>query len=640
MSRLPLLMSAASGSSGGSSVNVNGSAVPSPNFNGTTPAAPGGDINVVFQVSGSSISAYVPSQTVPQTIAAVASKWLNSYNAVTGLFTATQPAAADLSDGTTGTGAVVLASAISGFGSGTVTSFSAGNLSPLFTSSVATATTTPALTFSLSTQNANLVFASPVSGGAAAPTFRALVAADIPALPYGTGTVTSVSFTGGLISVATSTTTPALTVAGTSGGIPYFSSASTWATSAALPAGDFVLGGGAGASPTASFSIVPIANGGTGAATTSQNFVFAGPASGGSGAPSFRALVAADIPADSWSTLANATAALTLNNSTFSTTFNQAAGDIWTWGLPSYTAAVSNSPTLELAGSYQSGTGTFAKDFWTIINTPTTAVTNGVDKLIFTHSGTTGLPFVIVPNLQFTATGADIDVNSNGGVINITQQNGVGAVGSISWGTGPGAWGLFNQGNASTLFLEGRMAAATTPVISFGNTLSQTATSGTMIGLDIGGGTAGVNSNAGLTFNPASGTGVFIGTRIAPTIQGTTSGATTALLVNPTYTLTNLTGVNSLLDLQASSVSKFTVNVSGHINNTSGDVQGTLTSASGTTVSKVYTTAYVSTPTVVVTPTSSLTSWFISASSNTGFTITYAPTGAASFNYFVHGNPT
>ena len=42
----------------------------------------------------------------------------------------------------------------------------------------------------------------------------------------GTGTVTNVSFTGGLISVGTPTSTPALTVAGTSGGIPYFSSAS------------------------------------------------------------------------------------------------------------------------------------------------------------------------------------------------------------------------------------------------------------------------------------------------------------------------------------------------------------------------------------------------------------------------------
>lgn len=66
----------------------------------------------------------------------------------------------------------------------------------------------------------------------------------------GTGTVSSVSFTGGLISVATATTTPALTVAGTSGGIPYFSSGTTWATSAALAANSLVKGGGAGVAPS------------------------------------------------------------------------------------------------------------------------------------------------------------------------------------------------------------------------------------------------------------------------------------------------------------------------------------------------------------------------------------------------------
>ena len=66
----------------------------------------------------------------------------------------------------------------------------------------------------------------------------------------GGGTVTSVGFTGGLISVGTPTTTPALTVAGTSGGVPYFSSSSTWATSAALAANALVIGGGAGSAPS------------------------------------------------------------------------------------------------------------------------------------------------------------------------------------------------------------------------------------------------------------------------------------------------------------------------------------------------------------------------------------------------------
>lgn len=71
-----------------------------------------------------------------------------------------------------------------------------------------------------------------------------------------TGTVTSVAqtFTGGLISVSgspiTSSGTLALTVAGTSGGIPYFSGASTWASSDVLAANALVVGGGAGAAPS------------------------------------------------------------------------------------------------------------------------------------------------------------------------------------------------------------------------------------------------------------------------------------------------------------------------------------------------------------------------------------------------------
>ena len=66
----------------------------------------------------------------------------------------------------------------------------------------------------------------------------------------GSGTVTSVGWTGGLVTVANPTTTPAFTVAGTSGGVPYFSGSSTWASSGALTANLPVIGGGAGAAPT------------------------------------------------------------------------------------------------------------------------------------------------------------------------------------------------------------------------------------------------------------------------------------------------------------------------------------------------------------------------------------------------------
>ena len=65
----------------------------------------------------------------------------------------------------------------------------------------------------------------------------------------GTGTVTSVSWTGGIVSIANPTTTPAFTISGTSGGVPYFSNGNTWASSAALAANALVVGGGAGAAP-------------------------------------------------------------------------------------------------------------------------------------------------------------------------------------------------------------------------------------------------------------------------------------------------------------------------------------------------------------------------------------------------------
>ena len=75
----------------------------------------------------------------------------------------------------------------------------------------------------------------------------------LPQTVFGSVTSVSQSFTGGLISVTgspiTSSGTLALTVGGTSGGVPYFSTASTWASSAVLTANALILGGGAGAAP-------------------------------------------------------------------------------------------------------------------------------------------------------------------------------------------------------------------------------------------------------------------------------------------------------------------------------------------------------------------------------------------------------
>jgi hypothetical protein len=71
----------------------------------------------------------------------------------------------------------------------------------------------------------------------------------------GSGTVTSVAqtFTGGIVSVGgspiTTSGTLALTVAGTSGGVPYFSGTNTWASSAVLTNNALMIGGGAGFAP-------------------------------------------------------------------------------------------------------------------------------------------------------------------------------------------------------------------------------------------------------------------------------------------------------------------------------------------------------------------------------------------------------
>ena len=86
-------------------------------------------------------------------------------------------------------------------------------------------------------KTANYVMAAP-NGSAGVPTFRALVAADIPALPYGTGTVTSVSVVsanGFAGTVATSTTTPAITLSTSITGLLYGNGTALAATTISSP---------------------------------------------------------------------------------------------------------------------------------------------------------------------------------------------------------------------------------------------------------------------------------------------------------------------------------------------------------------------------------------------------------------------
>jgi hypothetical protein len=103
-------------------------------------------------------------------------------------------------------------------------------------------------------KTANYVLAGPTAGAAAVPTFRALVAADIPVLPYGTGTVTSVSVVsanGFAGTVATATTTPAITLTTTITGLL---KGNGTAISAAVANTDY-MGVGAPITKTADFTV-------------------------------------------------------------------------------------------------------------------------------------------------------------------------------------------------------------------------------------------------------------------------------------------------------------------------------------------------------------------------------------------------
>lgn len=90
-------------------------------------------------------------------------------------------------------------------GSGSVTSFSAGALSPLFSTSVATSTTTPALSFSLTNAAANKVFGN-CTGVLAAPNYCSITTAMLPATTgtiLGTAAATDVAFGTGVNTIGT-----------------------------------------------------------------------------------------------------------------------------------------------------------------------------------------------------------------------------------------------------------------------------------------------------------------------------------------------------------------------------------------------------------------------------------------------------
>jgi hypothetical protein len=136
----------------------------------------------------------------------------------------------------------------SGGGSGTVTSVGL-SLPSIFSVSGSPVTSSGTLTASLATQNANVFFAGPTSGSAAAPTFRSLVAADLPFYYSGGHTVT----TSGLGSIALGSATGG-NISATNNGAFAVGSATTGNITAS-GAGSFAWGDAISATNTHSFAL-------------------------------------------------------------------------------------------------------------------------------------------------------------------------------------------------------------------------------------------------------------------------------------------------------------------------------------------------------------------------------------------------
>lgn len=170
------------------------------------------------------------------------------------------PAAGKYWDGGTGVWTVLPAP-----GTGTVTSVAVAVPAALLTVSGSPVTTSGTITLALAAQSANVILAGPTTGAAAAPSFRAIVPADL---------------------------------AGTPAAGKYWDGTGAWTT---LPAPGTGTVTSVGLSAPTEFTVgsSPVTTSGTISlawVSQSQNIVFASP-DGTSGTPTFRALVQGDIPA-------------------------------------------------------------------------------------------------------------------------------------------------------------------------------------------------------------------------------------------------------------------------------------------------------------------------------------------------------
>ena len=273
-------------------------------------------------------------------------------------------------------------------------------------------------------QSANKVHAGPTSGGAAIPTWRLLVAADIPNLDAS-------KITTGQIALARGGTAADLSATGSSTAV-LAQDASHVISARSLIATDIPNLDAA----KITTGQIALARGGTNAdlsGTGGTSFVLRQSSVGATITVS--QLAASDL---SDGTTGSGAVVLASSPTLLGTPVV---------GLISYTVGISNSPALTIAGSYENTAGpTYAEDSWTIQDVVGAGV-NGTSVLTFTHSGSSGASFISVPALTatgtvqgatLTATGAlNVGTNqliaSSSGIITtyggvVTAANGVGSI--------------------------------------------------------------------------------------------------------------------------------------------------------------------------------------------------------------------